>query len=145
MGIGLRGAQRLMDYFRIDAPPGLGTTVTVAKLLPRAQAVNRAMLTRVGQALAADEPADPVDEIHPATRISWTRRRNASSGNGFDRYCCPEPSNSIILTGLPVIMRIFAPAVSACLASLVPEPSVSTTFVKISTTSSPMRLIPFQT
>jgi signal transduction histidine kinase/CheY-like chemotaxis protein len=64
MGVGLRGAQRLMDAFHIDSAPDLGTTVRVAKSLPaRAQTVNRAMLTRIGHALAADEPADPVDEI----------------------------------------------------------------------------------
>jgi signal transduction histidine kinase/CheY-like chemotaxis protein len=64
MGVGLRGAQRLMDAFHIESRSGIGTTVRVAKSLPaRAPAVNRAMLTRIGQTLAADEPADPVDEI----------------------------------------------------------------------------------
>src|SRR6516225_134799 len=64
MGVGLRGAQRLMDAFHIESRPGLGTTVRVAKSLPPlAPAISRAALTRVSQALAADEPADPVDEI----------------------------------------------------------------------------------
>src|SRR5215472_3138438 len=64
MGVGLRGAQRLMDAFHIEAPTGVGTTVRVAKSLPaRALPVNQAMLNRIGQALAADAPADPVDEI----------------------------------------------------------------------------------
>ena len=64
MGVGLRGAQRLMDAFHIEAPTGVGTTVRVTKSLPaRALPVNRAALTRIGQALAADAPADPVDEI----------------------------------------------------------------------------------
>jgi signal transduction histidine kinase/CheY-like chemotaxis protein len=64
MGVGLRGARRLMDAFHIEAKLGLGTTVRVAKFLPaRAPAVNRGLLTRIGQALATDEPADPVDEI----------------------------------------------------------------------------------
>ena len=64
MGVGLRGAQRLMDAFHIESELGLGTTVRVAKFLPsRAPAVNRVLLTRISQALAADEPADPVDEI----------------------------------------------------------------------------------
>jgi signal transduction histidine kinase/CheY-like chemotaxis protein len=64
MGVGLRGARRLMDAFDIESELGRGTTVRVAKLLPaRAPAVNRALLTRIGQALAVDEPADPVDEI----------------------------------------------------------------------------------
>jgi signal transduction histidine kinase/CheY-like chemotaxis protein len=64
MGVGLRGARRLMDTFEIESELGRGTTVRVAKFLTaRAPAVNRALLTRIGQALAADEPADPVDEI----------------------------------------------------------------------------------
>jgi hypothetical protein len=64
MGVGLRGARRLMDAFHIESHTGIGTTVRVAKFLPaRAPTVNRAMLTHIGRALAADEPADPVDEI----------------------------------------------------------------------------------
>jgi signal transduction histidine kinase/CheY-like chemotaxis protein len=64
MGVGLRGAQRLMDTFHIESRAGIGTTVRVAKFLPAgAPAVNRAMLTQIGRALAADEPANPVDEI----------------------------------------------------------------------------------
>jgi signal transduction histidine kinase/CheY-like chemotaxis protein len=64
MGVGLRGAQRLMDAFHVESRPGLGTTVRVAKSLPaRAPTISRAALTRLGQALAADEPADPVEEI----------------------------------------------------------------------------------
>jgi signal transduction histidine kinase/CheY-like chemotaxis protein len=64
MGVGLRGARRLMDAFHIESNPGLGTTVRVLKSLPaRAPVVNRGLLTRIGQALATDEPADPVDEI----------------------------------------------------------------------------------
>jgi signal transduction histidine kinase/DNA-binding response OmpR family regulator len=64
MGVGLRGAQRLMDAFHIDSAPGHGTRVRVTKYLPaRAPPVGRAMLTRISQALAADEPGDPVEEI----------------------------------------------------------------------------------
>jgi len=64
LGVGLRGARRLMDAFHIESNPSLGTTVRVLKSLPaRAPVVNRGLLTRIGQALAADEPADPVDEI----------------------------------------------------------------------------------
>jgi signal transduction histidine kinase/CheY-like chemotaxis protein len=64
MGVGLSGAQRLMDTFQIESRANIGTTVRVAKFLPAgAPAVNRAMLTQIGRALAADEPANPVDEI----------------------------------------------------------------------------------
>jgi anti-sigma regulatory factor (Ser/Thr protein kinase) len=41
MGVGLHGAQRLMDAFHIESRPGMGTTVRVAKSLPaRTPAVN---------------------------------------------------------------------------------------------------------
>jgi signal transduction histidine kinase/DNA-binding response OmpR family regulator len=64
MGVGLRGAQRLMDSFRIESQPGSGTTVKVGKFLPaRAPAVTQTVLTRIGQVLAAEEPPNPVDEI----------------------------------------------------------------------------------
>jgi signal transduction histidine kinase/DNA-binding response OmpR family regulator len=64
MGVGLRGAQRLMDDFEIASHQGAGTTVKVAKFLPaRMPAVTRTVLTRIGQALAAEEPPNPVDEI----------------------------------------------------------------------------------
>jgi signal transduction histidine kinase/DNA-binding response OmpR family regulator len=64
MGVGLRGAQRLMDDFRIESQPGAGTTVKVAKFLPaRAPAVTRTVLTSIGQVLAAEAPPNPVDEI----------------------------------------------------------------------------------
>ena len=59
MGVGLRGARRLMDAFHIESRPGVGTTVRVLKVLPaRAPVVNRGLLTQIGQALATDEPAD---------------------------------------------------------------------------------------
>jgi serine/threonine-protein kinase RsbT len=35
MGIGLPGARRLMDEFHVDAPVGVGTTVTMRKWLGR--------------------------------------------------------------------------------------------------------------
>jgi len=64
MGVGLRGAQRLMDTFHIESRPGMGTTVSVAKSLSaEAPAITRAVLTRLGQVLAAEEPGDPLDEI----------------------------------------------------------------------------------
>jgi signal transduction histidine kinase len=64
MGVGLRGAQRLMDEFHIESRPAGGTTVRVAKFLPSCvPAVTQAVLNHIGQALAADEPLNPVDEI----------------------------------------------------------------------------------
>ena len=35
MGVGLMGSQRLMDDFNIQSQPGMGTTITIAKWLPR--------------------------------------------------------------------------------------------------------------
>jgi anti-sigma regulatory factor (Ser/Thr protein kinase) len=64
MGVGLRGARRLMDAFHIEAELGLGTTVRVGKFLPaRAPTVNRASPPSRGGALAypearPDRPAD---------------------------------------------------------------------------------------
>jgi signal transduction histidine kinase len=64
MGIGLIGAQRLMDDFRIETAPGGGTTVRLAKILPkRAPVVGQTELKRITQALAAEAPPDLMEEI----------------------------------------------------------------------------------
>ena len=64
MGVGLRGAQRLMDDFDIQSPTGGGTTIRIAKFLPAgAPAVNRELLRQIGHALAADGSADPLEEV----------------------------------------------------------------------------------
>ena len=64
MGIGLTGAQRLMDDFTIDTAPGAGTTVRLAKTLPkRAPVLGQAELKRITQALAAEAPPDLMEEI----------------------------------------------------------------------------------
>ncbi|MDB5409316.1 MAG: signal transduction histidine kinase [Rhodospirillales bacterium] len=64
MGVGLIGARRLMDHFTIEAAPGAGTCVALGKTLsPRMPRVNQTALKRISQALAADEPANPVEEI----------------------------------------------------------------------------------
>jgi signal transduction histidine kinase/DNA-binding response OmpR family regulator len=64
MGIGLTGAQRLMDDFKIETAPGAGTTVRLAKTLPnRAPALGQEDLKRITQALAAEAPPDLMEEI----------------------------------------------------------------------------------
>lgn len=69
IGVGLRGAGRLMDEFTIESSPGRGTTVRVAKFFPHgAPPPGPAFAARIGQALAADDPADPVDEIRRQNR-----------------------------------------------------------------------------
>ena len=64
MGIGLIGARRLMDDFTIETAPGGGTTVRLAKILPkRAPVVGQTELKRITQALAAEAPPDLMEEI----------------------------------------------------------------------------------
>jgi signal transduction histidine kinase/CheY-like chemotaxis protein len=64
MGIGLLGARRLMDDFAIETQPGAGTTVRLGKALPpRAPFVTTALLKAVAEKLAADGPADALEEI----------------------------------------------------------------------------------
>lgn len=64
MGIGLIGARRLMDDFTIETAPGGGTTVRLAKSLPkRAPVVGQTELKRITQALAAEAPPDLMEEI----------------------------------------------------------------------------------
>jgi signal transduction histidine kinase/CheY-like chemotaxis protein len=64
MGVGLRGARRLMDRFEIESSEGRGTIVRITKFLPpRALGVDWAMVPRICEALSEDEPADPLDEI----------------------------------------------------------------------------------
>jgi signal transduction histidine kinase/CheY-like chemotaxis protein len=64
MGIGLLGAQRLMDGFRIDTKPGEGTTVWLEKWLPTGcRLATPSSIKALAEALAADGPADAMAEI----------------------------------------------------------------------------------
>jgi anti-sigma regulatory factor (Ser/Thr protein kinase) len=64
MGVGLIGARRLIDDFAIDMAPDGGTRVRLVKQLPRrAPPVDQAAIKRITQTLAADAPANPVEEI----------------------------------------------------------------------------------
>jgi signal transduction histidine kinase/CheY-like chemotaxis protein len=63
MGVGLLGAQRLMDSFDVASKPG-GTKVQLGKNLPRhARLLTSDTLKRVMDELAADGPADAIEEI----------------------------------------------------------------------------------
>ncbi len=63
MGIGLLGAQRLMDTFEITSG-NTGTSVRLGKNVPRhAIPVTPSRLRQIIDILAADGPADPVEEI----------------------------------------------------------------------------------
>ena len=64
MGLGMLGAQRLMDAMTVTSTPGAGTTVRLAKRVPpRAPQMTPAGLRRIAAALAADGPADAMEEI----------------------------------------------------------------------------------
>jgi signal transduction histidine kinase len=64
MGMGLLGTRRLMDRFAIHAAPGEGTTVELARRLPRgAPPVDERARARIVSELARLRPADPVDEL----------------------------------------------------------------------------------
>jgi signal transduction histidine kinase len=63
MGMGLVGARRLSDRFAIDAPAGAGTTVTLARTLPRgAPPADAATARRVAEALAQQPPRGALEE-----------------------------------------------------------------------------------
>jgi signal transduction histidine kinase len=64
MGMGIVGTRRLMDTFDLATEPGAGTTVDMARRLPRtAPPVDARMRERVAAALARLRPADPVEEL----------------------------------------------------------------------------------
>ena len=64
MGLGIIGAQRLMDRFRIDSTPGKGTSVFLGKLLPRrAGFVATADLPGLMERIEQQKPRDILDEF----------------------------------------------------------------------------------
>lgn len=63
MGMGLIGTRRLMDRFDVRTAAGEGTTVELAKRLPRGGSVDAAARERIVAELAGLRPADPVQEL----------------------------------------------------------------------------------
>lgn len=64
MGMGIVGTRRLMDRFHIHTVPGEGTTVEMARRLPRAAApVDARARERIGAELLRLSPVDPVLEL----------------------------------------------------------------------------------
>lgn len=64
MGLGLVGARRLTDHFRITSSPARGTIVEIGRLLTRWQReFQSADAVRIADALAAAAPESPFEEI----------------------------------------------------------------------------------
>ncbi len=64
MGLGLLGARKLMDTFRVDSVPGHGTTVELGKALPlQASKVTPQLVMRISAELAKLAPTSPMEEI----------------------------------------------------------------------------------
>src|SRR5262245_59001367 len=64
MGIGIMGAQRLMDQFHIRSKPGQGTVVELLKILPRKQEMLKPQaLGKIGEALLRAQPSDAAGEL----------------------------------------------------------------------------------
>lgn len=85
MGLGLVGARRLMDQFRIESVPGKGTTVEVGHYLPsRVGAIARARLGEVAAALQKENSTDPLSALREQNRelmhnLEELRRREEES------------------------------------------------------------------
>src|SRR5215813_2068492 len=69
MGVGIRGAQRLMDNFHIHSTPGRGTVVELVKILPRKKdLINRNELSAIGDVLVREKPEDATGELRRQNR-----------------------------------------------------------------------------
>jgi signal transduction histidine kinase/CheY-like chemotaxis protein len=63
MGVGIVGARRLMDSFDLRTSPGKGTTVTIAKRLPRGRLLTDAARAEIVSTLAQKDVAGPFGEL----------------------------------------------------------------------------------
>src|SRR5262245_38044358 len=64
MGIGLLGAHRLMDRVEIRTAPGLGTDITLRKILPpRAPLITSSIVGKLVQELLSKAPVGPAEEL----------------------------------------------------------------------------------
>jgi signal transduction histidine kinase/CheY-like chemotaxis protein len=69
MGLGLAGARRLMDTFKIDSKPGKGTTVEVGHKLPlRIPPWPRSKLTEIVSSLKQETSSDPLTALREQNR-----------------------------------------------------------------------------
>lgn len=85
MGLGLLGARRLMDHFRIQTTPGKGTTVELDQRLPRRNApIARPKLADIAASLKRDGADDPLTALREQNRelmqsLDEIRRRDEES------------------------------------------------------------------
>jgi len=64
MGLGLLGAKRLMDAFDIETEAGMGTNVTISKLVPtRAMAISSRDLDKLLEQIETRSPQNPYEEL----------------------------------------------------------------------------------
>jgi len=64
MGLGIIGAKRLMDYFRIESAPGQGTTVLLGKtFVPRVPRLSGRDFVRIAGDLERITPYTPLEEL----------------------------------------------------------------------------------
>ena len=69
MGLGILGARRLMDHFKIESKLGKGSTVEIGHDLPsRAVPVTRARLVEVAATLQKDNSSDPLEVLREQNR-----------------------------------------------------------------------------
>ena len=63
MGLGILGARRLSDRFRIDSAPGRGTTVEIARTLPATARFAATDAARIAEGLSRQAAQSPFEEI----------------------------------------------------------------------------------
>ena len=69
LGVGLLGAQRLMDGFSVENAPQGGTIVTLRKHLPRgAVAITPARLAEIGRLLVSETAGNPLEALREQNR-----------------------------------------------------------------------------
>jgi signal transduction histidine kinase len=85
MGLGIIGARRLMDVFRIDTAPGKGTIVELDQRLPRRGGrITQPRLADIAAVLRRENSADPLDALREQNRelihsLEEIRRRDEES------------------------------------------------------------------
>ena len=69
MGLGLTGARRLMDRFRVETVPDKGTVVELGQFVPkRAGRITKTQLSDVAAVLKRDSAADPLEALRDQNR-----------------------------------------------------------------------------